>query len=186
MLGGNAEASMTELIDILESRISGDQHRQISAIRNASFPEFRTDRSYHKQLPHFRILALDKGWIQGHMGIDHRIICVGEEPISIFGVIDLCVDPAHRGNGIGKSLLVRAIQLARDANIDFMFLIADDHRLYGECGFSAIDATCAWLRIDEHKNYGLSVEEIKGEIMVKSVNGKAWPNGAVDLLGYLF
>jgi GNAT superfamily N-acetyltransferase len=107
-------------------------------------------------------------------------------PISIFGVIDLCVDPAHRGNGIGKSLLLRAIQLARDANIDFMFLIADDHRLYGKCGFSAVDATCAWLRIDEHKNYGLAVEEIKGEIMVKSVNGKAWPNGAVDLLGYLF
>jgi len=177
---------MIETNHFIEHELERHQHDEITRIRNASFPDCCHQRSYHKQLPHFRILATVAGDIVGHLGIDHRMIRVGDSAISIFGIIDLCVDIDSRAQGIGSKLLTRAHDMAMRHNVDFLLLMASDHRLYKKNGFLSVNDVCSWLRIDDHRNYGVAVETIHAEMMAKAVNKSEWPNGPIDLLGYMF
>lgn len=177
---------MVEIDLFIEHELENRHHDQITELRNAAFPDCRHQRSYHKQLPHFRLLALVDKRIVGHLGIDHRMIRIGDSPVSIFGMVDLCVDSEYRGNGIGGKMLTQADIIARRNNIEFLFLMASDHALYESQGFHIVDGLCSWLRIDEHRNYGVAVEEIRGEMMVKPTGDTKWPTGPIDLLGHMF
>jgi predicted N-acetyltransferase YhbS len=169
-----------------EFEISELEHEQISKIREICFSDCHCNRSYFKQLPHFRYLAIHEHNVVGMVGIDHRMISVGGKPVSIFGVIDLCVLPEFRKHGIGASLMKEAEQLAQESSIDFIVLLADNHSLYKRLGFEVQDNDCTWLRIDEFKNHGIAEENLGNELMVKAVGDAGWPEGAVDFLGYLF
>ncbi|WP_417380776.1 GNAT family N-acetyltransferase [Gimesia sp.] len=170
----------------IEYDINPQLHDKITELRNACFPEDSKPRSYFKQLPHFRYLAYEDGILVGQMGIDHRVISVGKSVFSIFGVIDLCISRSYRSRGIASELLEQLSALAEEKGIDFLFLVADDHRLYETHGFQIISTSLTWLRIDEHKNYGVGSERIEKELMIKQTGKKVWPDEPVDLLGYLF
>ncbi|QDT89927.1 Acetyltransferase (GNAT) family protein [Gimesia algae] len=105
---------------------------------------------------------------------------------SIFGVIDLCISSGYRRRGIASEILDQLSALAKAKGIDFLFLVADDHRLYEKNGFRLISTDLTWLKIDEHKNYGVETERIEKELMIKQTGKKVWPDEPVDLLGYLF
>ena len=86
-----------EIIKTIEFDISKYTHQQITNLRNNSFPKNTKPRSYYKQLPHFRYLAFDRDTLVAHMGIEHRVIRVGDSVFTIFGVVDLCVKQSDRG-----------------------------------------------------------------------------------------
>ncbi len=172
--------------EIIEYDIDPQLHDEITRLRNDCFPEDSKERSYFKQLPHFRFLAFEDEILVGQMGIDHRMISVGNSVFSIFGVIDLCIATSYRNRGIASELLEQLSALASEKRIDFLFLVADDHRLYQKNGFQFISTDLTWLRIDEHINYGVGRERFENELMVKQTGKKFWPDGPVDLLGYLF
>ena len=153
----------------IEHDIDPQLQDEITRLRNDCFPEDSKERSYFKQLPHFRFLAFEDEILVGQMGIDHRMISVGNSVFSIFGVIDLCIATSYRNRGIASE-----------------FLVADDHRLYQKNGFQFISTDLTWLKIDEHINYGVGRERFENELMVKQTGKKIWPDGPVDLLGYLF
>lgn len=118
----------------IEYDIKPQVHQKITELRNRCFPKNSKDRSYFKQLPHFRYLAYEDGILVGQMGVDHRVISVSEQVFIIFGVIDLCVSSDYQDRGIASTLLKRLSALAED----------------------------------------------------KQIGEKVWPDGPVDLLGYLF
>lgn len=171
---------------IAEYEIGPRLHEEITRLRNVCFPDHARDRSYFKQLPHFRYLAFEEGALVGQMGVDHRVISVGGTVARIFGVIDLCVSHAHQGKGIASQMLEQVTELAAAKGVDFLFLVADDQRLYRRNGFTPITAHLSWLRIDEHQNHGVASERIENELMIKRIGEKDWPGDSVDLLGYLF
>ncbi|MCB9474157.1 MAG: GNAT family N-acetyltransferase [Candidatus Delongbacteria bacterium] len=177
---------MTSITEIRECEITARQHAQLADLRNASFPDHQKQRSYYKQLPHARLIAHDGDTLVGQLGIDHRVISVGGNALTIFGVIDVCVRDTARSRGIGSSLLVRCLERASACGIDYVILLADDQRLYRSHGFVSVHATCAWLRIDEFRSLGMAVEPLGGELMIKRTGHKEWPEGLVDFLGYLF
>ena len=170
----------------IEYDIAPQLHNEITRLRNDCFPESSKERSYFKQLPHFRFLAYEDGILVGQMGIDHRVISVGKSVFSIFGVIDLCISSGYRRRGIASELLEQLSALAKEKGIDFLFLVADDPRLYEKNGFQLISTSLSWLRIDDHKNYGVGIERFENELMIKQTGEKIWPDEPVDLLGYLF
>ena len=43
-----------------------------------------------------------------------------------------------------------------------------------------------WLRIDEHTNFGVAVENIANEVMVKPLCPVFDVSGPIDFLGYMF
>lgn len=175
-----------KIIKKIEYNITPILHGEITRLKNDCFPEHSKPRSYFKQLPHFRFLAYEDDKLVGHMGVDHRVISVGESIFTIFGVIDLCVSSQYERRGIASKMLCKVSSLATQKGIDFLFLVADNHKLYEKNGFLMISTFLSWLRISDHKNYGVAVERIENELMIKQIGSKAWPDEPVDLLGYLF
>ena len=176
-----------EIARTIEFDIPEKIHQQITELRNTCFSAKNAKpRSYYKQLPHFRYLAFAENMLVAHMGVDHRVISLGNSIVSIFGVIDLCVKPSHQGQGIASKILALLTDLAVEKSVDFLFLVADDNRIYLKNGFQSISHYCSWLRIHEHKNYGVAVEKIEEDFMIKQTSNKSWIDEPIDLLGYMF
>lgn len=177
---------MVEIVRKFEFEITSQEHSEITLLRNACFDSCTRERSYFKQLPHFRYLAVENGEIVGMVGVDHRMISIDGCEFSIFGVIDLCVAQLHRGKGIAGLLMQAIDSQARISEIDFLVLIADHHAFYSRLGFELRNNYCAWLRINDFKNFGIAFEQLDQELMSKQIGDKLWPDGMLDFLGYLF
>jgi predicted N-acetyltransferase YhbS len=160
-------------------------HLTIQKLRNASFPDTQLKRSYFKQLPHYRALKYENNKLIGYAGLDYRAIRVGELVYKILGIIDFCVHRTMRGQGIGASMLRELSDYALSKDVDFIILISDNSNFYIRNGFQQVRATNSWLRIDEHKNYGVAFEHLD-DLYVKPVGNKIWTTGHVDWLGYMF
>ncbi len=170
----------------IEHEIACDQHDQITSLRNESFPDAARERSYFKQLPHFRLLAEDDGVLIAHLGIDHRVIRVGDTILSIFGIIDLFVSAQHKGTGVASSLLAWITDVAEQSGVDFLLLYAIDGRLYIKNGFHVISPYLKSLWLCDYENYGVGIERLDNLIYIKPTSDKTWPDGTVDIMGYLF
>lgn len=175
-----------KIIRIIEFDIEKKVHNQIKNLRNICFPETQSQYSYYKQLPHFRYLAFEESVVIAHLGIDHRVISVGNSIFSIFGLVDLCVMPKYQKKGIATKLIALLTDLAKEKSIDFLFLLASNKKLYFKNGFKVVSNYCSWLKIHEHKNYGVAVEKIENEFMIKQIGTKTWLDEHIDLLGYMF
>jgi len=152
-----------------------------------SFPkgEFTRTRTYLKQVPGRRLLASMNGELIGHLAIEHRVIGTSAGPASIFGLIDVCVAPRWRGQGIATKLVLWVENLAVQHAIEFLLLFAHDPRVYERSGFRRATNSLRWLKIHEHESLGIGEEPLE-ELMVKALGPRAWPAGPVDLLGYQF
>jgi GNAT superfamily N-acetyltransferase len=170
----------------IEHELGPEVLSSIQRLRNACFPDHQVPRSYGKQLPHIRFLAQDADQVIGYLGIDHRVMRFGDRVHSVFGLIDLCVAEDRRHQGIGSALIDAATECATGAGIDLLLLIAHDPRIYTRNGFIELDARCSWLRIDEHTNFGVAVEQICNELMFKPLSRNLNLSGPIDFLGYMF
>ncbi|MGL6343898.1 MAG: GNAT family N-acetyltransferase, partial [Waterburya sp.] len=89
--------------------------------------------------------------------------------------------------GIASKLLTLITELAEEKSIDFLFLVADDNRIYLKNGFKAFSQECNWFGIEDHHNCGVLTETIEEDFMIKQTGKKPWKNDmAIDLLGYMF
>ena len=174
-----------DLID--EFRLSAGERAQIGELLCARFPEagFSRTRLHAKQLPPRRLLAIDDGQIIGHLGLVHRVVGTESGPMEIFGVMDVCVPTRRQGQGIASRMLARVELLARENNIRFLMLFADDPRLYEQNGYRRADNSLRWLKIHEHEIIGIG-ESVVRELMIKPLTTQPWPDGVVDLLGHIF
>jgi GNAT superfamily N-acetyltransferase len=170
---------------IPEIEVKDSLKSDIQKLRNLCFPEFALDRSYYKQLPHYRVISYKGSELSAYLGLDYRIISIDGVAIKILGIIDFCVLPALRGQGIGSKVLSFVTDFAETKDVDFLVLIADNPAIYLKHGFKNIATYSSWLRIDQHKNFGVAVEFID-DLYVKALANKEWPSGHVDWLGYMF
>ncbi|PKA41561.1 GNAT family N-acetyltransferase [Rhizobium sullae] len=170
-----------------EYEIDAPTTAQIAALLDESFPDTFDGRTYFKQLPHFRSLAFEGETVIGQAGVDHRVIRAGGKIIRIFGVIDLCVTPAHRGVGVAGDLLKQVESLALASNVDFLVLMGDVDTLYIANGFRRIDpAMTKWLAVEDVESVAVIERDLSDCFLVKPVRGESWPIGQIDMLGYLF
>lgn len=174
------------VIRIAEAEIGADLGRDLQALLQECFPGY-PGRSYFKLPPHFRYLAMTgRGDVAAQMGVEFRIIRVGEAVVRTFGIVDLCVRESQRSRGLAGRLLAEVTGLARSCGVAFIVLFADDDRVYTRNGWARVTNRCSWVRIDEHVTLGLARHADTGAMMVKVLGERAWPEGEVDLLGHLF
>ena len=161
-------------------------HELIKDLRNASFPDHTSDNSYYKQLPHIRCLQYNEDeQLVGYMGLDYRVVGVGDEHYKILGIIDFCVSENFRGNGVGTLMLEKLTTFAESKDVDFIILMSDKKYLYEKNGFCSQCVPSSWLRLHEYKNYGVAFEYLD-DLFVKATGSKKWSKGHVDWLGYMF
>ncbi|ELP2658880.1 GNAT family N-acetyltransferase [Vibrio parahaemolyticus] len=168
-----------------EIDLSKEQHNAIEVLRNKSFPEHQVARSYYKQLPHMRALKYKDDQLVGYMGLDYRVVSVGDEIYKVLGVSDFCVDNTFQRQGIGKAMLSQLNEYASTKDVDFIILISDLDDFYAANGYLRLNALSSWLRIHEHKNFGIAVEQVD-DLYVKPISGKIWAVGHIDWLGYMY
>ena len=182
---GEADEAIT-VIRVAEAEIDADRSRQLQFLLQACFPGYPS-RSYFKLPPHFRYLAIISGGdVAGQVGVELRVIRVGDTVVRTFGVVDLCVAERQRSSGLAGRLLAEVTEFARGCGVAFVILFADDERVYVRNGWARVTNRCSWLRIDNHVTLGLAGPADTGAMMVKAVGTRAWPEGDVDLLGHLF
>lgn len=170
---------------VYEIDVTPAQHKAIEVLRNRSFPHHQVKRSYFKQLPHMRALQYEQEQLIGYLGLDYRVIKVGNEAYKILGIIDFCIDEDYQNQGFGSSMLSEVAAFAETKDVDFVILMSDLHDFYITQGYTQTKGIHSWLRIDEHSNYGVAVESVD-ELYIKSISGKTWAGGHVDWLGYMF
>jgi GNAT superfamily N-acetyltransferase len=159
---------------------------RVRDLLQGAFPGYPEDRPYFKLRPQFRYLAWDGETLAGHLGVEHRVIRVGDASLAIFGVIDLCVAPPYQHRSLATQMLRLLEALARETQRDAVVLFADDHRVYAASGYQRIETSCTWMMIDDHRTLGITTRSLGNSMMVKPIALPRWPDGAVDLLGYLF
>lgn len=170
-----------------EDLLSFKEQEALKGVLDSCFPQTFQGRIYFKQLPNFRFLGKRDDRLIGQVGITHRIVRLGNDPIRIFGIIDLCVIEKERHQGVGGQLLNTAINAAHHADVDFILLCADNQNFYRKFGFVRVENSCSWLAIDEHKTLGIQTESLADCLMVLSLKQKVWDDTArLDFLGYLF
>ena len=181
---------MTKSINIVtltEHEISGDLQSQLAALLEECFPNWFAGRTYVKQLPHLRILAMDAGIVVGQVSIDGRIINVGGKVLSIFGVLDVAVSSDRQGNGIASTLLAEVERLARTGNREFLVVMADRQNVYLKNGYSRVQpARTKLLAIEDRQSVAVIEKDLSSCFMIKPLTERAWPQGTIDLLGYVF
>ncbi len=157
----------------------------IADLLDTCFDSVHGGRTYYKQVPHECLLVWSGSDLIGHVGMDFRMVRVGEAILPILGIIDLCVTPPARRQGIGAALLQRAEERAKAQS--FSLAMADDQRLYHRTGYSLLPAaSVTFLAIDELRSHSVIRRDLSDIFMVKQLGGDAWPDGQIDLLGYLF
>ena len=174
-----------------EIEIDKSTSSAISELLAQCFPDFSGEyggRAYFKQLPHYRLLAYEDQRLIGHLSIDLRVMNLNGQAVTVFGAIDFCVSPNRQGSGIGSELLREFETVARDSNrVDFLFLVADNPAIYESMGYQATTVRTKWLKIDQHKNYGVGDELIADAFMMyKAISDTQWKDGELDLLGYMY
>jgi ribosomal protein S18 acetylase RimI-like enzyme len=174
-----------EVLRMSESEIDRALSDQLRSLLQSSFPGY-PDRDYYKLPPHFRFLAMVGDNVVAQVGVELRVVRVGQSILRTFGIVDLCVKADKRSRGLAKELLTEVTEYAGACEMDFVVLFADDDRLYAQNGWRRVNNPCTWIRVDEHVTLGLARRELTNALMVKTVQGKVWPEGEVDLLGHLF
>ena len=168
-----------------EAEIRTELHASLQELLGACFPGYPA-RSYFKLPPHFRYVAMSGGAVEGQLGVELRVVRVGDEILRTFGVVDLCVRDDRRGQGLAYRLLAEATDYAGACEMDFVVLFADDDRLYRRNGFVHVDNPLSWVKIHDHTTLGVARAVTPHEMMVKAIGPRAWPTGEVDLLGHVF
>jgi hypothetical protein len=102
---------------IPEYELSSTQRKALQSLLGECFPEFLQERIYYKQLPQFRYLVWDGLELVAQMGVEHRMISLGETPVRIFGVIDLCTTSLFQKKGIAAKLLEELHVLAQSNGV---------------------------------------------------------------------
>jgi GNAT superfamily N-acetyltransferase len=172
------------MIRVAETEISASLHGDLQVLLQECFAGY-PGRSYFKLPPHFRYLAMTGGGVAAQMGVEYRIIRVGDAVLRTFGIVDLCVTASQRHQGLAGRLLAEVTGLARSYGMAFIVLFADDARLYTRNGWTRVTNHCTWVKINDHVTLGLARREDPGAMMVKALGGQAWPDGDADLLGHL-
>jgi predicted N-acetyltransferase YhbS len=184
--GADADDEAITVVRVAEPEIGANVSGRLQSLLQACFPGYPA-RSYFKLPPHFRYLAMTShGDVAAQMGVEFRVIRVGDRVLRTFGVVDLCVAESGRSRGLAGRLLAELTEFARTCEMAFVVLFADDDRLYARNGWARVTNRCTWVRIHDHATLGIARQEDTGAMMVKAVGEQAWPEGDVDLLGHVF
>lgn len=174
----------TEVKRLSEAEIDPHLHLSLQGLLGACFDGY-PQRSYFKIPPHFRYVVTEGPTVLAHLGVELRVIRVGERILRTFGVVDVCVREDRRGQGSAGRLLEEVARYASACAMDFVVLFADRDDLYTRHGFTRVDNPLTWVKINDHHTIGLAQSVTPHEMMVRPVTGAVWPPGEIDLLGHV-
>ena len=176
-----------ELVQIEEYNLSIQNKKQIAELLGTCFPDYPTDKIFHRQMPQFRLLAYAGHDLLGQMSVVVRNIGLNNQSYPILGVSDFCVLPSQQKKGIATSLLSAVENIGKSNNFAFLLLIASNPSFYLKKGFISCRNLCRWVMLSNEKTMGIVERCLEPALMVKAIGSTSWPQEEkVDFMGHLF
>ncbi len=170
-----------------EFEIDASKNKAINDLLVASFDLFPTDRIYFNQVPNFRLLVWQAEELVAQVGIVYRIVSLENEPIRVFGIMDLCVNDNFRNRQVGTKLLKKIDELAKANTIDFVLLFGDGQDFYLNNNYQLVNNPCRWVLLKSHRTMGILQRTIPETLLIKQIGDKQWKSEAtLDLMGFVF
>lgn len=168
--------------------LSDSEEASIIHLLSKMFPNYFQNRIFFKQIPTYRLIVEDEGKIIAQVGIDCRVIKASQSGIlKTQGIIDLCVDPQYQGKGIASYLLKMIEDNAQKQRVDFIFLFADDHRIYQKNGYQRISVNWRFLAIEALTSVKVINKDLDSCFALKPISSHETLDGQhLDMLGYLY
>ncbi len=110
---------------------------------------FSHSRAWHGSAPSFSAFVLEGDEVIAHLGVVERRVTVGDVPVDVAGLQNVCVLPEHRGRGLCREMLAAAMAEAKGRGVDFglLFCVAKTVPVYERCGWQRL-IDCQVVRVD--------------------------------------
>jgi len=170
---------------IEESHISAALDAELRAFLMRAFPDgdasFAQTRYWHGSAPVYSVIARLDGKVVAHAGIVVRDICVGNQPVRIYGIQNMGVLPEARGTGAGLRVLetVACEAVRRGIAFGVLFCVPGLERYYRRNGWELHDVAVR-MNYDGHANIPIPGKNI---CMVKRLTAAVFPDGEIHLQG---
>lgn len=182
-----SKTNSVSISSIEEYQISATKEKQIASLLTKCFADYPTGKTFLKQVPNFRILALHGKQIVGHIAVDHRYINNGGSEARVFCLSDVCVDPDFQSKKVASRMISYIETVATKHGLDFLLLTALKTNLYYNNGFRVKDNEFKWLVLQDRTSLGLVKRRIPKTVMVKRLSKQIWSkDGLIDLAGPIF
>ena len=113
-------------------RLVLEDARDLAELRKTSFEDFWSEKEFISMLSDKSIFGFRE---------DHGFILC-RKVLDCIDIVTFCVDPQHRGEGIGKKLLAEVIDFAQENRCEIFLEVADKNyvarNLYESFGFKQI------------------------------------------------
>lgn len=144
--------------------------------------QYFSRQSWWHTRPLWRVLAQDRsGAIIGHIAVVVRTVLVGAkaEPVEVAGIQSVFVRPDRRSEGISDRMIEQVISEANRRQLDagLLFCVPEYESVYGRMGWTKIQAE-VFMRNSEGKSEPIPGKNIT---MIHRLNGRAFPDGDIDL-----
>jgi predicted N-acetyltransferase YhbS len=172
-----------------EILIPRETRRELQKLLAECFPDFLSERTYYKQLPHGRLLATIGGRIVGQIGFDYRAVRSGKSVLQVVGIVDVCVDAGFRRRGVAEAMLMQLEKLVENGDADALVALADDPRLFIALGYHQVDPAIRWFSIEDRRSVDLVERRLGGVMLVKPIREAAKAvdlQVSLDFLGHLY
>ena len=159
--------------------------QEIAALLHQAFGAEFGGRSFYQQRHHLRLIARIDGAMAGHVALTYRGIGQNGKMIPIIGLAEVATDIAYRGQGVARSLVKKALDIARASAAEFALLFGDPAH-YHRYGFHSAANSLRSLDLENGVSRGIKVTT-DDSFMVAATGDTKWdPLAEVDLMGRKF
>ena len=174
---------------VWHDELADEQLTQLGRLFDAEYGTedgpWNPDAPYGYAPAELHVVAVRDGQTVGHVGIQRRMISVGEHEVLVAGTGGVLVAPPHRASGLGARLLTAAQEATRrmaPAEYGYLGCREEVVPFYEFCGYTRRHLT---ERCHAHDGSGRVLETTGTPVMVCSGtrDKDTWPRGTVDLRG---
>lgn len=112
---------------------------------------FSRQRDWHGSAPAISVIAINsQDEVVGHIGIHERVVSVGDLPVHVAGVQNVCVVPARRKTGLFDELMQATLRTAIERGFDagLLFCRAPLEPVYARHGWIKLAGRAVWRIVD--------------------------------------
>jgi predicted N-acetyltransferase YhbS len=170
---------------IEESQISAALDVELRGFLMRAFPDggtsFAQTRYWHGSAPVYSVIARLDGNVVAHAGVIVRDICVGKQPVHIYGIQNMGVLPEARGTGAGMRVLetVAGEAVLRGIAFGVLFCVPELERYYRRNGWEIRDVAVR-MNYDGQDNVPIPGKNI---CMVKRLTDAVFPGSEIHVQG---
>lgn len=166
---------------LADAAVDADDDEIIRALLTTCFtgPQdeiFKTQRYFREPYPHRWVIRGGQGGLIAHIGVHEKHVISDGTIHRIAGIAEVCVHPAHRGQGHIRKMLGSIHDWLARREFDFAVLFGDP-KVYSSSGYVSVTNLFSVLPGGQRK-------QLQG--MVRNLKQVPWPASEVILPGQTF